>query len=254
LQSYVLACQAGLDPAVVGEDDDLSTYRLLLCPSTQKLKTPTWKKLEASARAGATVYWSYFSGDYHFHMGMWCANFSTLTGLQHHLRFGCFDLPGERLVLKGAVSLDVPTSLGREPYPLARLPIEARDTRVLAHDGEGRPALTAHSLGEGEVIFLAYPLERYLALLADGSQRDAHRLYRLLGEELPPRYPTRHPDVHSRVLEGDGFDLVVVQHRGWTASVDDATEVPRDAEIVFDRGNKAGSFGPKGVRIYRVRK
>jgi endo-1,4-beta-mannosidase len=258
LQSYVLACQAGLDPAVVSEDDDLGSYRLILCPSTQKLKSSTWSKLEAAARAGATVYWSYFSGDYHFHQGMWCSNFSSLTGLVHHLRFGCFDLPGERFQLRGAVALDVPTSLGKlvEPYPLARLPIEAKGARVLGTDGDGRPALTAHDLGEGEVIFLAWPLERYLALLTDGSQRDAHRLYRLLGEAagVQPRYPTRHPDVHSRVLHDGADDLVIVQHRGWAASVDDATEVPGEAEILFDRGNdnRGDHFGPKGVRIYRV--
>ena len=215
LQSYVLACQAGLDPAVVSEDDDLSGYRLILCPATQKLKTPTWRRLQAAARAGATVYWSYFSGDYNFHQGMWCPDFSELTGLRHRLRYGCFDLPPERFRLRGAVTLDIPTSLTRvaEPYPLSRLPIELRPdapVRVLATDGEGAPALTAHELGEGEVIFLAWPLERYLALLADGSARDAHRLYRLLGESagVEPRYPTRHPALHSRVLEDGADDLV----------------------------------------------
>jgi endo-1,4-beta-mannosidase len=257
LQSYVLASQAGLDPAVVSEADDLSKYRLILLPATQKLRTPTWERIEACARAGATVYWSYFSGDYHFHQGMWCPNFSTLTGLQHGLRYGCFDLPGDRFQLRGAVALDVPTSLSRsEPYPLSRLPIEVTDARVLAGDGENRPALTAHDLGEGEVIFLARPLERYLALLPDGSQRDAHRLYRLLGESagVAPKYPTRHPDVHSRVLAHGSEELVIVQHRGWANSVDDATEVPRDAEIIFDRGNRGGTLGPKGVRIYRIKK
>ncbi len=263
LQAYVLACQAGLDPAVVGEDDALDHYRLLLLPSTQKLKATSWRRLDAAARAGATVYWSYFSGDHHFHQGMWCDDFTSLTGLRHRLRFGCFDAPGDRFVLRGAVSLDLPTSLGRlpEPYPLSRLPIElheAAPVRVLGSDSEGRPALTTHALGEGEFLFLAWPLERYLALLADGSARDAHRLYRLLGETagVTAAYPTGHVDVHSRVLFDGADDLVVVQHRGWHAAVDDATLIPRDAEVVFDRSGRPrpdGSLGPKGVRIYRVR-
>jgi hypothetical protein len=46
---------------------------------------------------------------------------------------------------------------------------------------------------------------------------------------------------------------VIVQHRGWSASVDDATEVPREAEIVFERDGRPGTLGPKGVRVYRVR-
>jgi endo-1,4-beta-mannosidase len=258
LQSYVLACQAGLDPAVVGEDDPLDGYGLYLCPATQKLKTPTWQRLLHQTRGGATVYWSYFSGDYHFHQGMWCPLFGALTGLRHRLRYGCFDLPGERFALKGGVVLDVPTGGPRapQPYALARLPIELVDgapVRVLATDGDGRPALTAHDVGAGAVLFLTHPLERYLALVPDGSSRDAHRLYRLLGEEagLQPRYPTGHPDVQSRVLEHGADDLVIVQHRGWNASVDDATVIPREAELLYDRGNR-GAFGPKGARIYRV--
>ncbi|HEX8950458.1 MAG TPA: beta-galactosidase trimerization domain-containing protein, partial [Polyangia bacterium] len=99
LQSYVLAAQAGLDPDVVAEADALDGYALVIVPSTQKLRVPTWHKLEAAARAGATIYWSYFSGDHEFHQGAWCPNFTALTGLRHRLRYGCFDLPGERLTL-----------------------------------------------------------------------------------------------------------------------------------------------------------
>jgi endo-1,4-beta-mannosidase len=262
VQAYVLACQAGLDPDVVSEDDDLGGYALILCPATQKLRVPTWHKLEAAARAGATVYWSYHSGDYEFHQGMWCPNFERLTGLRHRLRYGCFDLPGDRVTFKGQLVLSVPTGESRSngPQTLARLPIEPLSgvpVESLAVDGEGRLALAEHRLGAGRVIFFAYPLERYLAQLADGSSRGAHHLYRLLGDEadVEPRYPTRHFDVQSRVLEDGADDLVIVQHRGWTATVDDATELPREAELLYDRGNPgAGVFGPKGARVYRVRK
>jgi hypothetical protein len=91
----------------------------------------------------------------------------------------------------------------------------------------------------------------------DGSARGAHRLYRLLGDEagLETAYPTHHPDVQARVLCAGGDDVVIVQHRGWTATVDDATEVPGDAELLYDRGNPApDAFGPKGARVYRVRR
>jgi hypothetical protein len=256
-QAYVLACQAGLDPAVIGEDDPLDGYALILCPATQKLRTPTWLALREAARAGATVYWSYLSGDYAFHQGAWCPIFPELTGLRHRLRYGCFDLPPERVQLKGPLSLSAPTGIGHSaaPFPLSRLPIELHGARALAFDGEGRPALTAHTLGRGQVIFLAYPWERYLSLLPDGSSREGHRLYRLLADEarLEPRYPTRHPDVQSRVLEAGADEWVLVQHRGWTAHVDDATEVPREAEIVYERAAPPGGFGEKGARLYRVR-
>jgi endo-1,4-beta-mannosidase len=260
LQSYVLAAQAGLDVDVLAEDDPLDGYALVLVPSTQKLRVPTWHKLEAAARAGATVYWSYFSGDHEFHQGAWCPNFTALTGLQHRLRYGCFDLPGERLTLKGQAVLSVPTGLLHHaaPQSLARLPIEpaAPDVVSLAVDGDGQLALAEHRLGAGRVVFSAYPIERYLMARPDGSSRDAHRIYRLLAEEagLEPAYETRHPDVQARVLHAGADDLVIVQHRGWTHSVDDASELPGEAELVYDRGNPApDAFGPKGARVWRVR-
>ena len=260
LQAYVLAAQAGLDVDVVGEAHALADYALVLVPSTQKLRVPTWHKLEAVARAGATVYWSYFSGENEFHQGAWCPNFESLTGLRHRLRYGCFDLPGERLTLKGQPALSLPTGQAHSaaPQSLSRLPIEPLSHAVesLAVDGEGRLALAEHRLGQGRVIFCAYPLERYLMALHDGSARDAHRLYRLIADEagVEPTYLTRHPDVQARVLHAGADDLVVVQHRGWSAHVDDATEIPGEAELLYDRGNPSpDAFGPKGGRIWRIR-
>ena len=260
LQAFVLASQAGLDPMVVDERDDLSSYALILCPAVQKLTTPTWLALADAARAGATVYWSYLSGDHAFHQGAWCPNFEALTGLSHRLRYGNFDLPPERVTLKGPFSLSAPTGVHHtpHPHPLCRLPIELRPdapVRTLAVDGDGRPALTSHDLGRGRVLFLAYPFERYLANLPDGSARDAHRLYRLLADAagIEERYPTHHPDVQSRVLEDGPDNLVLVQHRGWTDGVDDATDVSREAEILLDQGGRGDdALGPKAVRLYRI--
>jgi endo-1,4-beta-mannosidase len=260
LQSYVLAAQAGLEVDVIGEDAALDGYALVLVPSTQKLRVPTWLALEAAARAGATVYWSYFSGENEFHQGAWCANFTQLTGLRHRLRYGCFDLPGERLTLKGQAVLSVPTGQATHPAPqsLARLPIEPAAPGIvsLAVDGDGHLALAEHRLGAGRVLFCAYPIERYLMARPDGSARDAHRIYRLLAEEagLEPEYETRHPDVHARVLHAGADDLVIVQHRGWAPHVDDASELPGEAELLYARGNPSpDAFGPKGARVWRVR-
>lgn len=260
LQSYVLAAQAGLDVDVIGEDDPVDGYRLIILPSLQKLRVPTWLKLEAAVRAGATLYWSYHSGDHDWHQGAWCPNFERLTGLQHHLRYGCFDLPGPRFTLKGQVSLSLPTgeAESRAPWALSRLPVTplpGSEVATLAVDDKGRLALAQHRLERGRVLFLTHPFERYLAARVDASSRGAHNLYRLIADEagIDVVYETRHPDVHSRVLSSPAHDLVIVQHRGWTAPVDDATEIPREAELLYDRGNPSpDAFGPKGARVYRL--
>jgi endo-1,4-beta-mannosidase len=263
LQAYVLACQAGLDPDVVPESAPLDRYALLLCPSTQKLGQPTWDQLAACARGGATVYWSYFSGEQLFHQGAWCGNFAELTGLSHRLRYGCFDLPGDALELKGELTLTIPIRSVDAVQSLARLPVEVQSgapVRVRLTDGRGAPALVEHALGAGRVLFCPYPIERYLRNLPDGSSYDAHRLYRLIAAaaDLDCRYPTHHPDVQSRVIEAGGDDLVLVQHRGFTQEVDDAT-LWKQAELIYDRPGERGrradpsTLGPKGARLYRVR-
>jgi hypothetical protein len=258
LQAYVLACQAGLDPDVVPEGArELDGYALVLCPAVQKLLTPTWRALARAAEGGATLYWSYFSGDHTFHQGAWCPDFTGLTGLTHRLRYGCFDLPPAALSFSGELSLMLPTGIDHSPRPqsLAYLPVTPGGgvrTRLVTHAG---PALLERALGRGRVLFSPYPIERYLANLVDGSARGAHRLYRLIAEiaGVDPPYVTGHPDVQRRVLALGHDDLVVVQHRGWTPEVDDSTDLPREAERLYDRGARGEALGPKAARVYRVR-
>jgi hypothetical protein len=189
---------------------------------------------------------------------MWCPNFTRLTGLVHRLRYGCFDLPGERVTLTGALRLSLPAALpSATPFRLARLPIEmlaGADVQSLAHDGEGRLALAAHRLAQGHVIFLAYPLEHDLAQRVDGSSHDAYLLYRLLGETagISTDYGAPHPQVQCRALTLDRDDLVIVQNRGWS-TVKEQIELPESAQLLYDRGNEnADVLGPKGARVYRA--
>src|SRR5262249_47425397 len=93
LQSYVLCVAAGLEAELVPETADLRRYKLLLAPATQKLLATTWRACAEHVRRGANFYWSYFGGDYDFHQGAWCHNFSELVGCEHELRYGCLDLP-----------------------------------------------------------------------------------------------------------------------------------------------------------------
>src|SRR4029079_11579094 len=135
----------------------------------------------------------------------------------------------ERAVLRGAgLHMESRTDVG-PPFPRAILPIEpnaSQKTEVLARDGEGRPALTRVRHGAGQVIFLSYPWEYYLAE-QHGVNREnpAHHLYRLLAREARVASPLvcEHPSVQARLSRSPRGDLLWLFNHDWidvTAQLD----------------------------------
>jgi endo-1,4-beta-mannosidase len=265
LQAYTLCVKAGFEAELVPERAlDCSGYRLVLAPATQKLLSPTWDALLAAAAGGATVYWSYFGGDYNFHQGAWCSNFEALTGCQHHLRYGCFDLPEAQLVLHGEqLSLGFDTNVGGRPYPRALLPLEplaGHHTEVLARDQAGRPALTRKRHGAGQVLLLHCPLEYYLAEQADINERDrSEQLYRFLAAEagLTPLLSSSDPLVQVRSVETTGSTpLLWVINRSWRAR-EAFLETPGGRPLTADtpalrEGATRLALAPKQIAVYRL--
>jgi endo-1,4-beta-mannosidase len=246
LQSYVLAQKAGIEVAVVPEDQDLGGFDLVLVPATQKLLAPTWERLAAHARAGGTVYVSFFYGDHDSHYGMWIHNFEELTGARHGLRYGVPERPPEVVTLVGD-GLTLAAATGASgAFPRAHLPIETLGAEVVLRDLAGRPALVRNRLGRGQVFFLAYPWEHYLAEQPDINECDAsHALYAHLAAaaRIEPRYRSPDPRVQLRVVEDGRDDLVWVFNRSWSpVAVDLDLPGARDATLT-----------PKEVRVLRVR-
>ncbi|MBI5480242.1 MAG: beta-galactosidase trimerization domain-containing protein [Deltaproteobacteria bacterium] len=246
LQAYVLAQKAGLEVAVVPEEQDLGGFQLVLVPATQKLLAPTWERLAAHARSGGTVYVSFFYGDFDHHQGMWIHNFEELAGARHGLRYGVPELPPEVVTLVGD-GLTLAAATGASgAFPRAFLPIEPAGAEVVLRDLAGRPALVRNRLGRGQVFFLAYPWEHYLAEQPDINECDAsHALYAYLAAaaRLAPRYPSPDPRVQLRVVEDGRDDLVWVFNRSWNpVAVDLGLPGCRDATLT-----------PKEVRVVRVR-
>jgi hypothetical protein len=230
--AYSLALQAGCGAALRDETQALGATPLILVPSTQRLLVTTWLALEARARAGATVYWSYQGGDHLFHQGAWCASFERLTGCRHRLRYGCFDAPPPLLSLDGVLAdlPPLPTGVvearGAERASLAYLPIEPIESggaSVLSRDKEGRPMLVEHRIGQGRVLFCAAPLEHYAAARPDATQRGLSALYRFLATRagVPDPLSLRTMDVADaerltvKSLSVGGHALLAVMNRSW---------------------------------------
>jgi len=202
-------------------------------------------------------------GDSRFLQGAWCSNFEELTGCVHRLRYGCYDLPEETLRLEGEGSdlyLWTTTTVGEE-HARAFLPIEARRAEVLARDNLGGAALTRMRHGEGEVLFLAYPWERYLAEQHAGvGNGTAFELYRLLAARagLAPTVRASDPGVQLRLVEVEGEErplLWVLNHRWEPAYVTLDTpggEAVFGLEDPLPEGSQPLELGPKEVAVYRL--
>ena len=99
----------------------------------------------------------------------------------------------------------MPTGQAHSPAPqsLARLPIEPRRRRPSSRSpSTATAAWRWPSIGSAPAASSSARTRSSATSwrCADGSARDAHRLYRLLADEagLEPAYPTHHPDVQAR--------------------------------------------------------
>lgn len=262
LQSYVLTTLAGIEAELVPETHPLDGYELILVPSTQKLLTKTWRALATHAQRGATVYWSYFGGDYNFHQGMWCSNFSELTGCEHQLRYACFDDPEALLRLDGdGFSIQVQTTNGSR-YGRAYLPICSRSSNVaiLAQNTHHQPAIVEHRLGKGRVLFSAYPLEFYLA--EHPRNRDelsgVVALYELLAKRAEINSPIgcNTPFVQRRLARDAKGPLLWLINHDWN-SHEVTIDSPQGAALygttkpLID-GNQRITMAEKQVFVFRL--
>ena len=258
LQSYVLCAAAGIEAELVPEQSiDLSRYQLVLAPATQKLLAPTWRALLSWVRQGNTLYWSYFFGDDGFLQGAWCQLFQELTGCRHLLRYGCVDPPPDPMRLDGA-GLSLEQAVAGTACGRVSLEVEATTARVLATDGRGRPALLRQEHQAGRVLFLAAPLEYYIAEQRMSRDCAAHELYRLVAREAGIASPTwaSDPRVQLRTVEVEGESpLLWVMNHAWD-NVAVELDVPRarplhDADGDLVDGHQTIQLAPKQMAVYR---
>lgn len=259
LQAYVLAVGAGLETELIPEGTDLSPYRLVIAPSTQKLLAPTWRALLEHARRGNTIYWSYFAGDYNYQRSFWCQIFTELTGCNHDLRYGCYDLPEEEVTVSGAgLTLQIKTNIG-QPYPKAYLPIVPQNADVLARDQRGRPSLIRTRQQQGQVFFLNYPWEYYLAeQVSTNHHSSATALYRLLSKQagISPTVHSSDPRVQTRIVGTNGAPLLWVMNHSWETI---STEISSpggqplyEATKTLTPGSTLLELAPKQIAIYQM--
>jgi endo-1,4-beta-mannosidase len=178
-----------LDPKALGPGLP-SDAALYLVPSVKQLTAPTWRELRALARAGATVYCSYFVGTHKNQRGPWWPDLDETFGVKKLLRYGLvnriedervlFDFQCEFGGIAAGETLDFAVA-GTE-NSRAFLPVEARGAEVIAYDRRGRPALLQHRVGAGRMVLCTYPIEHMAAHSMAINPEPTWRLYSALAQ------------------------------------------------------------------------
>ena len=267
-QAYIAAHEAGLHPALAREVDGLPDARLLIVPSVKALTAPTWGALEARARAGATVYVSFFPGLSGEQRGPWWPSLDRLFGVEHRLRYGLLDRVDEEVVtwrLDGRLGdLEAGAELSFRAagtaHSRAVLPVSVTGdagARVAARDGRGRPALVVRPVGEGALVLATYPIEHFASALRDANPEATWRLYRALAAHAGVETPARSdlPEVLvDRLLHRSGACYVWAIN---TAGEERSPEIAlcgdgRLEDVETGERVEAGVvLAPYGVRVFR---
>jgi endo-1,4-beta-mannosidase len=267
-QAYIAAREAGLGPAVAREADGLPDARLLIVPSTKALTAPTWRALEDRARAGATVYVSYFPGSTGEQRGPWWPNLNALFGVEHQLRYVLMERVDEDVVTwrlaAGLGDLEPGAELSFRvagtAHSRAVLPVvvpAGSGTRVVAEDGGGRPALLVRQVGAGALVLATYPVEHFAAALPNANPEATWRLYRALAvwAGVERAVTSDRPEVLvDRLVHRDGACYL------WAINTGDGPRSPRielcgggwlqDVES-GERVEAEVGLPPYGVRVFR---
>lgn len=217
LSAFILARRAGLKVAMPREYADRLSYPMLLLPSPltgtehnlTHVHTAFWNEARDYVGAGGLLYASLCADAAIPEMG---------------------DLFGARLAdhaCAGEVSLTLVKPFGAlapgtvfhyqaDPGNPGHWPatLDAAAGEVIAVDQDGRPALVAHSYGQGKTLLSAYPLETYLAVRPSAFEHaeDTHEIYRGLQQwaGLTPFLATDVPGVEVAGLAGEGRGYAVL--------------------------------------------
>ncbi|MEU8356894.1 cellulase family glycosylhydrolase [Nonomuraea sp. NPDC048882] len=191
-QAYVAAREADLTVGVARERDGIpGDCKLYLLPSAKQLTAPGWRALVERARAGATVYASYFTGEHTNQRGSWWPDLDGMFGVRKLSRYGLVEpIQGDRLTLTMTADLGDLRAGDELVFPVAGtansrsyLPVEPDGAEVLARDAEGRPALLRHAAGDGWMVLATYPLEYMAAITPHANPEGTWRLYRALAAQ-----------------------------------------------------------------------
>ncbi len=216
--AFVLAKRAGIDADIVGPDDPLEGYRLLIIPCAEGFShftQPQWERIRTRAAQGATLYVST--------NGASLPDMDEMAGVEIQYRR---TVAGRRecRVVTPRPGLEADTLLTWDGHAPAAHLVTVTTGTLIAEAADGSPLLVEKAWKQGKVVLLNEPVERYLCRKSGASVADeTWRLYRYLKALAGIGYPLEctHPNVECGLLrEGDGLLAVLVNHSAGQLAVE----------------------------------
>lgn len=225
LSAYILAHQAGWNPALPREQGDWRQYPMLILPSPVTATDPIdvhvhtdfWAKAQDYVRKGGVIYAS-IGAD------------AAIPGMADLFGARMTDSqPVDELTLKFVKPFG-----GFQPGDTLQYPVPGKDMKywgtgldvtsgeVIAVDQKGRPALVAHKLGTGKTLLSAYPLEAYLGNTVNAFESSSAGYARLFAairdwSGVRPLVRTDQPDVEAAALNAANRGYIVLINHGGIA-------------------------------------
>ncbi len=188
-EAYILAREAHIELDLIREGADLTSYKLVIIPSSLVLRTSSWYALKKYLEQNGNLYFSY-GGSLNGSPNPLGPFFNEIFGVQLQDRIA--PTPSERFAftknwmnLKGH-SLRYPKTDGA-----SCLEVEPDKGHVIAYDGHKNPAIIVNKQnGKGTAVLVTHPIESYLSVLPDVYLSDKTFLvYEVLKKKSRLSYP-----------------------------------------------------------------
>ncbi len=222
--SYVLAKQAGLELTFAWQNDEIPeapAYVIPMCTGDCGIRRHTMCELIERVKKGAAMYLSLNNA--------LLSPFSELTGVKVKTR--------SRRTCEDVVSLD---GYDFHVWTDFKYVLESVGAKSLATTKSGEPAFTEYKLGEGRVIFLAFPIELWAAtrpgVISGESSIPYYKFYEALGIENP-----------AKLAKSDSPYVCLTEHDvsdGRIVTVLNCSPEARTAKISLSRGSVAKVWTP----------
>jgi endo-1,4-beta-mannosidase len=211
-EAYILAKEAHIELDLIREGVDLTSYKLIIIPSSLVLRTSSWYALKRYVEQNGTIYFSY---------GGSCIGspnplgpfFNEIFGVQLQDRIA--PMPSERLMfskdwmsLKGN-KLEYPKTDGA-----SCLEVKPNKGHVIAYDSHKNPAIIVNEQkGKGTAMLVSHPIEFYLSVLPDAYLSDkTFLIYEALKKTAKLSCPIscNNPFIEVGWMETDDKDEAVI--------------------------------------------